>query len=327
MFNPRASATTLGNPRRRMASTALGIVVAIAVGVSLPGTASAETLPTVSLTVNGKSSTVTTGAPTVGDLLERKQIHFDRNDHLTPGPAQPISNGLDIDLTNVVHLTVIDDGNKVSHLVTAVTVNQARNALGLPSAKRVSPSPYDVFSFERTRVYAPSGRHLAGRDRVREDSVAVVHDIRVAFPGDTFRVKHNTARHKSKLVRKGSTRIYQHGRNGRKHVVWKKRFVDDKLAAKKVAKSRWLKEPHRKIVRVGTGPNWNGLARCESGGNPNAVNPAGFYGLYQFSISTWRSVGGRGNPTDHGYWEQTKRAWILFRHSGRSPWPVCGRYL
>ena len=57
------------------------------------------------------------------------------------------------------------------------------------------------------------------------------------------------------------------------------------------------------------------------------MNPAGFYGLYQFSISTWHAVGGRGIPTDYGYWEQTKRAWKLYKSSGRSPWPVCGSRL
>ncbi|MDH4158836.1 MAG: transglycosylase family protein, partial [Actinomycetota bacterium] len=52
-----------------------------------------------------------------------------------------------------------------------------------------------------------------------------------------------------------------------------------------------------------------------------------YYGLYQFSLSTWRAVGGSGNPTDYGYWEQTYRAWKLYQASGRSPWPHCGRYL
>ena len=47
------------------------------------------------------------------------------------------------------------------------------------------------------------------------------------------------------------------------------------------------------------GLNWAALAQCESGGNPQAVNPAGpYYGLYQFIASTWRSVGGTGLPTE-----------------------------
>ena len=132
---------------------------------------------------------------------------------------------------------------------------------------------------------------------------------------------------RSKLVRSGSRRVVQHGHDGRKHVVYRKVYVDGHLKAKHVVRAHVVRHAKRKVVRVGTGPNWIGLSRCESGGNPNAVNPAGFYGLYQFSVSTWHAVGGRGNPTDYGYWEQTKRAWILYRSSGRSPWPVCGRHL
>lgn len=73
--------------------------------------------------------------------------------------------------------------------------------------------------------------------------------------------------------------------------------------------------------------NWGALARCESGGNPRAVNAAGYYGLYQFSRSTWRSVGGSGLPSHASAGEQTVRAQTLFRRSGSSPWPVCGRRL
>jgi Transglycosylase-like domain len=36
----------------------------------------------------------------------------------------------------------------------------------------------------------------------------------------------------------------------------------------------------------------------ESGGNYQATNPAGYYGAYQFSASTWAAYG--GNPADYG---------------------------
>ena len=81
------------------------------------------------------------------------------------------------------------------------------------------------------------------------------------------------------------------------------------------------------MVQVGTGPNWYALARCESGNNPKIVSSAGYYGLYQFGVSTWHSVGGKGLPTDWGRHEQTLRAWKLFQHRGQAPWPVCGRLL
>lgn len=84
--------------------------------------------------------------------------------------------------------------------------------------------------------------------------------------------------------------------------------------------------PSRSGDRV-AGLNWRALARCESGGNPRAYNSAGYYGLYQFSRSTWRLVGGSGSPARASSREQTARAQTLFRRSGSSPWPVCGRRL
>jgi soluble lytic murein transglycosylase-like protein len=68
------------------------------------------------------------------------------------------------------------------------------------------------------------------------------------------------------------------------------------------------------------------LAKCESGGNPRAVNSAGYYGLYQFSLSTWHSVGGSGNPIDASPAEQLMRAKILYQKGGAGQWG-CGRHL
>jgi soluble lytic murein transglycosylase-like protein len=74
------------------------------------------------------------------------------------------------------------------------------------------------------------------------------------------------------------------------------------------------------------GLNWTALAKCESGGNPRAVNPAGNYGQYQFSLSTWHAMGGAGNPIDASPAEQTARAQALYARSGAGQWG-CGRHL
>jgi hypothetical protein len=68
------------------------------------------------------------------------------------------------------------------------------------------------------------------------------------------------------------------------------------------------------------------IAVCESGGNPRAVSANGrYFGKYQFSRATWRSLGGRGNPARASEAEQDRRALILYRRAGTAPWPVCGR--
>ena len=68
----------------------------------------------------------------------------------------------------------------------------------------------------------------------------------------------------------------------------------------------------------------NTIAACESGGDPTAVNAAGYYGKYQFDEQTWAAVGGSGNPAEASEAEQDYRAALLYAQSGSSPWPVCG---
>jgi peptidoglycan hydrolase-like protein with peptidoglycan-binding domain len=66
------------------------------------------------------------------------------------------------------------------------------------------------------------------------------------------------------------------------------------------------------------------IAECESGGNPRAISPGGTYrGKYQFSRSTWRNLGGTGDPADAPEWVQDKLALKLYRMNGTAPWPNC----
>jgi hypothetical protein len=63
---------------------------------------------------------------------------------------------------------------------------------------------------------------------------------------------------------------------------------------------------------------------CESGGRYNIATGNGFYGAYQFVVSTWYSVGGRGMPHLAEPAEQDYRATLLRMRDGTGPWPVCG---
>jgi len=68
------------------------------------------------------------------------------------------------------------------------------------------------------------------------------------------------------------------------------------------------------------------IAQCESGGDPTAVSADGQYrGKYQFLISTWKGLGGTGDPAAAPEAEQDQRAAALLAAEGTKPWPVCGR--
>lgn len=82
-----------------------------------------------------------------------------------------------------------------------------------------------------------------------------------------------------------------------------------------------------KLTRPIVGHTWAALAACESSGDARAVNPAGYYGLYQFDLPTWASVGGTGNPVDASPAEQLRRAKMLHADRGWQPWPQCAASL
>jgi len=82
----------------------------------------------------------------------------------------------------------------------------------------------------------------------------------------------------------------------------------------------WLAE------RGGVNDHLKRIAKCESGGNPRAISSTGKYrGKYQFSMSTWRSVGGTGDPAQASEAEQDMRAQMLYDRSGPGQWPVCSK--
>ena len=69
------------------------------------------------------------------------------------------------------------------------------------------------------------------------------------------------------------------------------------------------------------------VARCESGGDPNAIGGGGTYrGAFQFMRSTWRTSprSPGGDPIDYSYKTQAFVAVRLRMRSGSSPWPACG---
>ena len=76
---------------------------------------------------------------------------------------------------------------------------------------------------------------------------------------------------------------------------------------------------------VTASPALQAIAACESGGNPATDTGNGFYGKYQFTLQTWQSVGGAGNPAAASEAEQDRRAAELYAREGATPWPVCGR--
>jgi hypothetical protein len=74
-----------------------------------------------------------------------------------------------------------------------------------------------------------------------------------------------------------------------------------------------------------SGVDWDAIARCESGGNWGISTGNGFYGGLQFTLSTWHSNGGVGNPANASLERQIAVAERVLVSQGIGAWPVCGK--
>jgi len=93
-----------------------------------------------------------------------------------------------------------------------------------------------------------------------------------------------------------------------------------KRTKRKLHRTRKAAEPH-----VAVPAQLQTIAQCESHGDPHAIGGGGTYrGKYQFDMSTWASVGGKGDPAAAPEAEQDRRAALLYDRTGPSQWPVCG---
>ena len=94
------------------------------------------------------------------------------------------------------------------------------------------------------------------------------------------------------------------------------RRVDRKEHAKTVRRWRRIVQPYD--------PWLTRTARCESGLRWHINTGNGFYGGLQFTLPSWRAVGGYGFPHWATPLEQKFRGVRLLWAQGRSAWPVCG---
>jgi uncharacterized protein YabE (DUF348 family) len=274
----------------------------------------------VALTVDGESRRVWTTARSVDEALMMFGVRAEGAAISASRSARIARGGIDLDVRLPHDLTFLADGKRLELTTTAATVREALAEVG------ITLRPLDRLNADPTDM--PADEQVLAVTRV--DGNLVAQEIAIPF---------RTIRKTTADLFKGESRIVQKGKVGSRVVTWENTYLDGKLNAKRRLSDRLEVKPVTQVVLVGTkarpqsnpaadGLNWAALAQCESGGNPNAYNPAGpYYGLYQFSASTWQSVGGTGLPTDHAAGEQTYRAQILYRRSGAGQWPVCGRYL
>jgi uncharacterized protein YabE (DUF348 family) len=270
------------------------------------------------LTVDGVQKDVYVTALSVDEALD--QLGYRADDLVLSASRSerlPLR-GMQLSITTPKNITLIADGQQRVVTTTAATAGD------LLAEQGIALNPTD-----RTSLY-PTQALL---DRMRLQ----VFRVQVSEVTETTAIPHGRVETQDPNAYKGDETVTVPGADGQQATTYRVTTTDGVETAREQLNTQVVTPAVDEQVTVGTkdkptatpsadGLNWAALAKCESGGNPRAVNPAGYYGLYQFSLSTWRSVGGSGNPIDASPDEQTARAQTLYARSGAGQWG-CGSHL
>jgi uncharacterized protein YabE (DUF348 family) len=131
----------------------------------------------------------------------------------------------------------------------------------------------------------------------------------------------------------GYREIKTPGELGKRTVTYEIEMRDGKEVGRAEIQSILTKEPKKQVEIVGgkmkntfNGSFGEALARlrsCEAGGVYSRNSGNGYYGAYQYNISTWADYGGYHIPSDAPPAVQDERAWLTYQKRGWQPWPSC----
>lgn len=343
------------------------VVRALVLGAVVAGTAGfIQSGKTVTVTVDGEAQQLRTHAGTVAEVLADKGIQVSDRDSVLPGLSSDVRDGETVVVLRG-RLVTAQTGDELTQSLgaryAAASLTASRSAriplAGLALGLRLPKHVTVVHDGERStvvtlaptvgRVLAEEGVLLDRPDISRPNLDAAVADgmsIRVVRVTERrtvvrTRIAFDVRNRSDSSYYRGVVKVVAPGRAGIRTTTYLVTRHDGKVVKRTKVSTRIVREPRARVVvhgsRARPAPtpaagvdslNWAALARCESGGNPRAVGGGGLYwGLYQFTLGTWRSVGGSGNPIDASAGEQTYRAKRLYLSRGSSPWPVCGRQL
>jgi uncharacterized protein YabE (DUF348 family) len=270
------------------------------------------------LTVDGVSREVYVTALSVDEALG--QLGY-RADGLVLSASRserlPL-HGMELTITTPKEIVLVADGQERVVTTTAATAGDLLAEQGIALSQT-----------DKTSLYLNQG--LLNRMRLQ------VYRVQINEISETTAVPAEKVETPDPNALEGSRTVTAKGTDGQKVTRYRVTLVDGVETAREVIDSAVTVQPVTEQVSVGTKPkpansptadglNWAALAKCESGGNPRAVSSNGHYGLYQFSMSTWASVGGSGSPIDASPDEQTYRAQLLYKKAGAGQWS-CGHYL
>ena len=243
----------------------------------------------VHLSVDGKTTTVSTTASNVGQVLRAQNYAITSHDLVAPAAGAPVKDGMKVVLRHGRLLRLDIDGRKTSVWTTAATVQEALSQLGYSTAdfvsvsrsRRLPLSPTDlairtprvvtvVHDGKRERVSttdATVAQLLAdidvtvhAKDKVSAQPASALADgqvITVQRVGEktevqTVAVDFTVKRKADDSLAAGKTKVMTKGRKGSLKVTYSVVYVDGKAAARTKLSSTTMSRPRTEVLAVGT---------------------------------------------------------------------------
>lgn len=277
------------------------------------------------LTLDGETEDHWVNALTVGEALDQLGLGEEALAlSAQRGDAVP-ADGMEVEARSAKRVVVLRDRVRIEEATVAETVEE------LLAAHRIEPGEHDIV--------APDPE-----TELDDGTVVSVLELLSEPVTEEVEIKAEMEEQENGELERGERNVIEEPEDGLKEVTTALVRMDGEETEHTLAEEV-IREPVDGLVEVGTmepeadpdlggdvdSLNWAALASCESNGNPAAVNSAGgYYGLYQFGVAAWKSVGGSGLPSDAPADEQTMRAKMLYEQVGgnwQGQWPTCGSRL
>ena len=269
----------------------------------------------VNLSIDGQSTSFTTHAPTVADVLRDKGISVNDRDDVQPSLGAEVAGDTTITVNFARELTITVDGKKDAYWTTARNVDEALQEMNIPATARLSTSRSAAISREgidikvetsktatiiaggKTRTLTTTARTIADALKQakvaydKDDQVApkpssaltdkakiIVKAVKVTKKSKKIEYDYKTIEHETKSLEKGETKTETSGIVGVTEEVWEYTYVDGKETGKRLVSSKVVKKKRNKVVLVGTKKPKESSSDNDSGGSNDGDDSGGSSG-------------------------------------------------
>ncbi|WP_375503961.1 ubiquitin-like domain-containing protein [uncultured Jatrophihabitans sp.] len=243
----------------------------------------------VHLSIDGRTTTVSTTASNVGQVLRSQHYRIDGHDLVAPAAGAKVKDGMTVVLRHGRLLRLDINGKRTSVWTTASTVQEALSQLGYTTSDYVSVSRSRRLPLSPTDVAIRTPKvvtvvHDGTRERVSTTDATVAQlladiDVTVhakdkvsAQPGSALAsgqvvvvqrvgdrtevksvaVDFTVTRTADSTLAAGKTKVVSKGKKGRMEITYSVVYVDGKPAARVQLSSRTMSAPRPEVLAVGT---------------------------------------------------------------------------